>query len=146
MIEIAYGADLLDLGCTVLVDPCNCVGAFGRGVSAQIHSRWPEISQPYVEGCREGLIIPGVVRFSWTDSDQIIAFLPTKRHWRNASSLPELKAGLEDLARKTWFPGITVALPKVGCGLGGLDWESQVWPFVEMLFDESPQTVVLSTR
>lgn len=48
---------------------------------------------------------------------------PTKRHWRGASRMEDIESGLQDLAEVIAKLGIkSIALPPLGCGLGGLDW------------------------
>jgi O-acetyl-ADP-ribose deacetylase (regulator of RNase III) len=59
---------------------------------------------------------------------------PTKRHWRSRSRLPDIEAGLRDLTRVIRERGITsIAIPALGCGNGGLDWE-EVRPLIENTF------------
>jgi O-acetyl-ADP-ribose deacetylase (regulator of RNase III) len=56
---------------------------------------------------------------------------PTKQDWRHPSKLEWVAAGLQDLRRVLLAEGIaSVALPKLGCGLGGLDWNT-VRPLIE---------------
>jgi O-acetyl-ADP-ribose deacetylase (regulator of RNase III) len=48
---------------------------------------------------------------------------PTKRHWRDASKIDDIESGLAGLIRVICEYKIsTIALPPLGCGLGGLDW------------------------
>ncbi len=64
---------------------------------------------------------------------------PTKWHWRNPGRLPIVEAGLEDLRDVIDREDVRlIAIPALGCGLGGLDW-SDVRPLVESAmsgFDE----------
>lgn len=54
---------------------------------------------------------------------QFIINFPTKRHWRGASRLEDIESGLNGLASVIRDYGITsIAIPPLGCGLGGLDW------------------------
>ena len=47
----------------------------------------------------------------------------TKRHWRDKSRLDDIEAGLEWITKRYKSEGIeSIALPALGCGLGGLDW------------------------
>ncbi len=53
-----------------------------------------------------------------------IIHFPTKKHWRNPSKLEWVRTGLRDLVRVIRDKQIqSVALPPLGCGNGGLDWE-----------------------
>jgi O-acetyl-ADP-ribose deacetylase (regulator of RNase III) len=48
---------------------------------------------------------------------------PTKRHWRGASRIEDIESGLTDLISVINERHITsIALPPLGAGLGGLDW------------------------
>lgn len=51
---------------------------------------------------------------------RIFAF-PTKDHWREPSTLGRIRRSAEELFLLT-PPDAVVALPRVGCGLGGLSW------------------------
>ena len=48
---------------------------------------------------------------------------PTKSHWRENSKIDEVEAGLYDLQSVIREYGVrSVAVPPLGCGNGGLDW------------------------
>ena len=62
---------------------------------------------------------------------------PTKAHWRFPSRISWIEAGLEDMKRQLLAYDIkSVALPPLGCGNGGLDW-NEVKPIIESLVVES---------
>ena len=55
--------------------------------------------------------------------DTSVGSTPTKRHWRDDSRIDDIARGLEDLARIITAHAIgSVAVPALGCGLGGLPW------------------------
>jgi O-acetyl-ADP-ribose deacetylase (regulator of RNase III) len=48
---------------------------------------------------------------------------PTKSHWRERSKIEDVEAGLVDLQNVIRDYGIkSIAIPPLGCGNGGLDW------------------------
>src|SRR5262249_15201266 len=56
---------------------------------------------------------------------------PTKRHWRDKSRLDDIDTGLKALVDEIRSRHIrSVAIPRLGCGLGGLDWR-HVQPRIE---------------
>jgi hypothetical protein len=68
--------------------------------------------------------------FNNDERDKIILF-PTKEDWRNPSKICWIENGLKSLLKAITTESI--ALPKLGCGLGGLDWK-QVKPLLEKYF------------
>ncbi len=125
MIEYRTG-NVLEAGAEALVNSVNCVGFMGRGVALQFKKAWPENFKAYAAACRRGEVQPGRMFVfetgRLTDPRYIINF-PTKRHWRGKSRLEDIEAGLRSLVEEIRARGIrSIALPRLGCGLGGLDW------------------------
>ena len=49
---------------------------------------------------------------------------PTKRHWKGKSRMEDIEAGLQALVEEVRKYDIhSIAIPPLGCGLGGLPWE-----------------------
>nr|WP_211192517.1 macro domain-containing protein [Actinoplanes sp. TBRC 11911] len=69
--------------------------------------------------------------WAFREGERYILNFPTKGHWRSASRLPDIAAGLESLVAVVGELGIgSVAVPALGCGLGGLAW-ADVRPLIE---------------
>ena len=59
-----------------------------------------------------------------------IVNFPTKRHWRTKTQLEWIELGLQDLVRVIATKRIqSIAIPALGCGNGGLDWQ-EVRPLI----------------
>ena len=58
-------------------------------------------------------------------SHAALFLLPTKNHWKDGSDISLIENGLRVLVK--WYNNQetkpSVALPRLGCGLGGLKWE-----------------------
>ena len=121
--------NILDDNAHALVNPVNCVGTSGAGLAKQFAVRFPGFIPEYREDCCNGLLVPGkiavyrsfglgpiIARKPW-----IVCF-PTKQHWRDQSSLLFISEGLKSLTSFVKFQQCSCAIPKLGCGLGGLDW------------------------
>ncbi len=68
---------------------------------------------------------------------------PTKRKWRQKSRLEDIDSGLAALVQELRRLDIaSVAIPPLGCGLGGLDWRI-VRPMIENALNELPTVRVL---
>lgn len=58
---------------------------------------------------------------------QHVVFFPTKNHWKNPSKYEYIESGMRSLAnllKKDDVSVSSVAIPALGCGLGGLDPET----------------------
>lgn len=121
MIRFTNG-DMFSVNADILINTVNCVGVMGAGVALAFKERYPSMYIEYKELCNKGLIKPGELHV-WHNNDKIIVNFPTKRHWRNKSLYKDIESGLVVLNHflKTKNKG-RVALPALGCGHGGLDW------------------------
>jgi O-acetyl-ADP-ribose deacetylase (regulator of RNase III) len=69
---------------------------------------------------------------------RFIVNFPTKRHWKGKSRIEDIDAGLDALIADVRRLGIkSIAVPPLGCGLGGLDW-ADVRPCIERTTATSP--------
>ena len=125
MIEFQKG-DILEADADALINTVNCVGVMGRGIALQFKKAFPENFDEYAAACKRGEVQPGrmfVVRLSRLQNPRYIINFPTKRHWKGKSRIEDIEAGLEALITTIHDFGIkSVAVPPLGCGLGGLDW------------------------
>jgi O-acetyl-ADP-ribose deacetylase (regulator of RNase III) len=145
MIKLTQG-DLLKAEAEALVNTVNCVGVMGRGVALQFRKAYPENFKAYVAACKAHLVQPGtmfIYQLHRFDGPQFIINFPTKRHWKSASRIEDIKAGLVDLIHVVQQHHIrSIAVPPLGCGLGGLDWED-VRPLIIEAFQGLPEVDVL---
>ena len=121
MLEFVTG-DLFQSKAQTLVNTVNCVGVMGKGVALAFKERYPEMYEDYREKCQRGKINPGELTL-YKEYEPWVLNFPTKRHWKSQSRLEDIDIGLRKLATgyKEW--GITsLAMPALGCGHGGLDW------------------------
>ncbi len=126
--------DILKQDADALVNTVNCVGVMGRGVALQFRRAFEDNYEAYRKACLRQEVRPGqmfVFERSSLDSPRWIINFPTKRHWKGKSRLEDIRTGLVDLSRVIREKGIrSIALPPLGCGLGGLDW-AVVRPLIE---------------
>lgn len=145
MVKLATG-NLLRAEAEALVNTVNCVGHMGKGVALQFKKAFPDNFAYYQKACRAGDVQPGRMLVFETGAmlglKYIINF-PTKKHWRGESEYEYIKSGLEALVAEVKRHGIrSIALPPLGCGLGGLDW-NRVRPMIETAFAGVPNVEVL---
>lgn len=126
MIEYASG-DMLKADVEALVNTVNCVGVMGRGIALQFKNAFPENFKAYALACKKKEVLPGkmfVYATGTLHTPYFIINFPTKRHWRGKSRLEDIDAGLADLARVVRHYSLhSLAIPPLGSGLGGLEWD-----------------------
>jgi O-acetyl-ADP-ribose deacetylase (regulator of RNase III) len=145
MIEIAKG-NILEADAEALVNTVNCIGFMGKGIALQFKQAWPANFKAYESACHAGEVVPGAM-FIFDNGRLInpryIINFPTKRHWRGKSRIADIRSGLTALIADVRRLCIgSVAVPPLGCGLGGLDW-GEVRPLIETAFSELPTVRVL---
>ncbi len=133
--SIEHGSgNLLQADVEALVNTVNTVGVMGKGIALQFKQAFPENFKAYAKACEHGNVVPGRMftfdRHTLVNPRFIINF-PTKRHWKGAARLSDVEAGLKDLIKVIEERLIkSIAVPPLGCGLGGLDW-GDVRPRIE---------------
>jgi len=129
MIRFVTG-DLFASGAQTLTNTVNCVGVMGKGVALEFRRHFPPMYEDYCRRARAGLVLPGQP-YLYTESNPWVLNFPTKRHWRDKARLTDIEDGLRFLREHYREWGIeSLALPPLGCGLGGLYW-SQVKPLIQ---------------
>jgi len=134
MIEYKTG-NLLKEEAEALVNTVNCEGFMGRGIALAFKRGFPANFRAYADRCERNKIKPGQVFvfdmgeakqgrfFPEKEKVRYIVNFPTKRHWRGKSRLEYIESGLESLVDEIRKRNIrSIAIPALGCGLGGLDW------------------------
>jgi O-acetyl-ADP-ribose deacetylase (regulator of RNase III) len=133
MITLIRG-NILEAGTEALVNTVNTVGVMGKGIALQFKRAFPENFLVYQRACERGEVQPGkvlVFETGWVSPPRYIINFPTKRHWRSPSYLEDIEAGLCSLVEEIEALKIrSIAIPPLGCGLGGLDWDT-VRPLIE---------------
>ncbi|MCI4064518.1 macro domain-containing protein [Micromonospora sp. R77] len=145
MIVISHG-NLLRADAEALVNAVNTVGVMGKGIALEFKRAYPANYTAYRAACAANEVRLG--RMHVFDSARLgprrhVINFPTKGHWRSASRMPDIRAGLTDLVRVVRERSISsVAVPALGCGNGGLAWD-EVGPLIEQTFAEFPDIRVL---
>ena len=127
MIKFTAG-NILDSHADLIVNPVNCRGVSGAGLALQFKKKYPTSYEDYKYHCRTAGMSPGDVYSTLEDFDDFyILNVATKDHWRNPSRIEWIERGVENIAKEVvslnYLAGYyTLAVPKLGCGYGGLDW------------------------
>jgi O-acetyl-ADP-ribose deacetylase (regulator of RNase III) len=132
MLRFTQG-NLLHAETEAVVNTVNTVGVMGKGIALAFKEAFPENFRLYEAACKANGVQVGhmfVTENTGVGPRWIVNF-PTKKHWRNPSKIEWIRAGLSDLRQIVIEKGIrSIALPPLGCGQGGLDW-NEVRPLIE---------------
>lgn len=132
-VTILHG-DIFASAMQTLVNPVNCIGAMGAGLALQFKRRFPEMFKDYVQRCVRREVKVGEP-YLYTGCKPWVLNFPTKDDWRNVAQVEWIVAGLEHLATNCSAWNIeSLAVPALGCGLGGLPW-SRVRPVLQEHLD-----------
>lgn len=130
---------LLAADVDALVNPVNTVGVMGKGLALTFKRMFPECFEKYARACRNGEVHVGRVHVvRRIAAPRFIINFPTKEHWRHPSKLSYIESGLVDLVvRVRELEIVSIAIPALGCGLGGLSW-ADVRPCIVEAFADLP--------
>lgn len=140
MIQWKHG-NIFDSDCSILVNPVNCVGVADKGLAAQFKDHFPESFTIYQLFCKYGLLKNGLnPTLSVTNfDDKMILLFPTQDMPKNPAKLQDIEASLALLRLHIdigEYNDYSIAFPKIGCGLGGLDWKSEVKPLIKKYLND----------
>ncbi len=121
MLKFVTG-NIFESGADCLINTVNCEGFMGKGIAYQFKLRFPQNNLDYVEACKSGKLRIGTLHYYKEDGIWIVNF-PTKNKWREKSKIDYIEKGLDLLIEfiNEYKPKI-IAIPPLGCGNGGLDW------------------------
>ncbi len=135
MSNITYlRANIFNSPVQALVNPINCQGVMGKGLALQFRKRFPRMYEHYCHDCRSVRVRPGTIHVFANQphgTPRRILNFPTKDNWRQPSRLEYIQTGLDHLTTLcTPLQIESIAIPPLGCGLGGLRW-SDVQPLID---------------
>jgi O-acetyl-ADP-ribose deacetylase (regulator of RNase III) len=118
----------------IIAHGVNCQGVMRSGVAKAIREKWPEVYEAYMTvkpsrdllGAAQGINVSNDLRVynCWTQEYY-------GRDGRRYASPSAVYRALRRVFDDANAMRREVYLPKIGCGLGGLDWETEVKPMVE---------------
>lgn len=121
--------------CQALINTVNCEGKMGKGLAYQFKKKFPEMEQDYVKVCEHGELYPGKLHIYQENKFLIINF-PTKNKWREKSKIEYIISGLKNLKEEIVKRDIkSVAIPPLGAGNGGLNWNEVKYEINRELLD-----------
>lgn len=119
--------NLLESKAEALVNTVNTVGVMGKGIALQFKNMFPNNFKLYAKACASRDLTVGTLLVTEEETlltgKKIIVNFPTKTNWRLPSEYQYIEDGLQELVNVIQEKNITsIAIPPLGAGNGGLDW------------------------
>ena len=121
--------NLLDSDCNFICHQVNCQGKMGSGIAKQIRDRWPEVYSNYARVVDSKML--GKIQILYIEDANIprqcvVNMFAQENYGYDGVRYTSYDAFWNCLNElKNQIPrGATIAFPyKIGCGLGGANWE-----------------------
>ena len=112
--------NLFDTTAPAIGHGINVMGRMGAGIAVQFRERYPEMHRVYVELCENYAIHPGDVML-WKADDFTVYNIASQDMPGPHASLEWLCAGVSSALNHASSENFDrLALPQIGCGIGGL--------------------------
>lgn len=114
--------DIFASGLRAFAQGCNCAGVMDAGVAIAFKKKWPAMFDDYKARCADGRFHLGDV-LAWSEGDVTVYNIAIQEHWKKKATLAALTRGLKKVVELAQVAGIDqIGLPRIGTGLGGLEW------------------------
>lgn len=129
MVVIHKQGDVFTTEQPVIGHGCNTIGMMGAGVASIVRKRYPSVYKAYTIACNEKLFVGGEtlllqVSESEHNSERYIANIGSQVLPGANADLQLLRGGFKDTLVQMEEAGLSgIAIPEIGAGIGGLQWE-----------------------
>ena len=121
----------------------NCHGVMGSGIAPLFRKRSEAMYEAYRTECNTGRLTLGGV-FVWVNPDGTVVYnmASQDKPGRNAT-LAAVESSLNEALAHAETTGVTaIGIPRIGAGIGGLNWDD-VKDVIENAAERSPVTIVV---
>lgn len=126
------------------INAVNCEAIMGKGIALQFKRLYPAYFKDYTRHCDDGTLKnKGDVSICGAGTrPRWIMSVATKTHWRDTSTLAGIERALPRVVALIGrYEIASLAMPALGCGLGGLSWND-----VQMLIEQELSDVDCDIR
>ena len=128
--------NVITVGMGIVAQGVNCQHRMASGVAKDIRARWPIVYDEYMK-MPKGKAMLGtahLIRINEGRDDLFIANCYTQQFYGYGGGTYANKKSVADsldmVAAHSEIYDLPIFMPRIGCGLGGLDWERDVEPIV----------------
>ena len=138
--------NIFDCTENIIVHQTNCQGVMGSGIAKQVKERYPEVFNAYYHYCKTQELkdIFGTALICQVSDYKYIANVFGQNTFGQGlqTNYDMLKNALKEVHDFAKENNLSVAIPyKIGCGLGGGDWNTVYDIITEIFFDDVPYEI-----
>lgn len=132
----------------IVAHGCNCKGVMGAGVAKAIRTKWPLAYQEYRDLCTRAFpdSLLATCQLVEINSHLLIANLFTQISYgripgHQYATMGAIGGSVLELVERVDGLNLPIYMPRIGAGLGGLNWDRQVEPIVSVIAQEYGITI-----
>jgi O-acetyl-ADP-ribose deacetylase (regulator of RNase III) len=129
--------DILNVKDGIIVHGVNCQGKMGKGLAYQIRNRYPKVYDEYIKYINENKDLLGKINIVEVNNNLFVVNLFSQFYYgtnNKNGSIRAIEQGMRELFSIADIDELHI--PKIGCGLGGLDWDTEVKELINKLSKE----------
>lgn len=119
--------DLFASEADIIAHGCNCQGGFGSGVAGIMAKKFPKARRYYLDKFEAEGWLPGDVQFVKIYGDRYIANCATQDHYLPRgichADYVAIRTCMNQVKEFATVNRLSIAMPKIGAGLAGGDWQ-----------------------
>lgn len=149
--------DLTEVNHGIVAHGCNCQGKMGAGIAKDIRARWPAAYYEYLDlvssvGPKNRASLLGksqIVEVERTEISVVyVANWFTQEYYgrepgRRYADPAAIRHAMANCLMICMRYDLPLYMPKIGCSLGGLNWENDVLPIVTEMDDKIGDTITI---
>lgn len=114
--------DLFSCSEDYILHGTNLRGKMGAGVAAIVARKFPNACAIYQKACNQRTVQLGSSLICPRENGKIIVNLFSQRELGADARLSAVEVALDNLSEQLHAMDAEVAMPMIGCGIGGLNW------------------------
>ena len=129
MLTELSSTDVLEISCDAIAHGVNMKGAMAGGIARSIAIMYPSVEQEYNQFCKDqrarlgGVFVSNINKGEEGKPQRLYNLFTQIEPGRDAR-LTALEVSVNRMVDMAVATGVqTIAMPRIGCGIGGLDWE-----------------------
>lgn len=129
MLTELSSTDALEISCDAIAHGVNMKGAMAGGIARSIAIMYPSVEQEYNQFCKDqrarlgGVFVSNINKGEEGKPQRLYNLFTQIEPGRDAR-LTALEVSVNRMVDMAVATGVqTIAMPRIGCGIGGLDWE-----------------------